>query len=206
MDIDIKTNLDEFVAHLSDLEKKQLPFATSRALNDVAKDMQAKVIDATTSHFNNTKQWYLPGRPLGIKRIFSDKRDLTSGVFTKAPFGILQEEGGVKTATKTANLAIPLDDIQKKYKTNRPGLSGAKRALQETGKRKPFIIMANGKLGMYQRTTKKRFPLKLLFRLQPSARTEKRWGFKDAAEGEARRRFVSAFQKRLIEAIESMKQ
>lgn len=205
MDVKFESNLDEFVAHLSDLEKKQLPFATSRALNDVAKDMQAKVISATENNFNNTKKWWSPNQPLGIKTALSKKQDLTASVFTRAYFGVLQEEGGVKTATKTANLAIPLDDIQKKYQTNRPGLSGAKRALQDTGKRKPFIIMANGKLGMYQRTTKKRFPLKLLFRLQPSARTQKRWGFKDAAEGEARQRFVSAFKRRLIEAIGSMR-
>jgi len=206
MKITTHTNLDQFISHLTDLEKKQIPFATSRALNDVAKQMQAKVIDKTEANFDNRKKWYRAGSPIGIKVHRSTKQDLTAGIYTKAHFGALQEDGGIKSATQSHNLAIPLQDIPKKYRNNKPGLSGARRAMQEKGKRGAFIAIGkSGKLGMYRRKTKKRYPLKLLFRLQPSAKIQKRWGFKDAAEREARQRFVSAFHQRLIEAIASMR-
>ena len=57
MKITVKSNIDEATRGLSDLARRQIPFATSRALNATAKSVQDRLSREITSRFDRPTPW-----------------------------------------------------------------------------------------------------------------------------------------------------
>ena len=78
--INVKSNVKQFTKGLRRIEKKQIPFATARALTWTAQDAQKWLIKKIPSIFNVNKKWWLKQQPTGIKIKPAKKNDLVSSV------------------------------------------------------------------------------------------------------------------------------
>lgn len=77
--LDVQTNLKPLMAGLDDLAKKQIPFATARALTAVAKKVQKAETDAISDIFD--RPTLFTQRSVGVRA--AKKADLTATVFVK---------------------------------------------------------------------------------------------------------------------------
>ena len=101
MEISVKSNIKQLIQQMNNAEKKQVPYATSLALNAVAVKAQENVQKSIEGKFNNRKKWWLRQQPTGVKVKFTDRRKdnlKKSSVFLgpKNWWGDLQEKGGTK--------------------------------------------------------------------------------------------------------------
>jgi hypothetical protein len=193
MEITVKDNIKEVTRFLNDVQKKQVPYASSRALNDTAVDGQNSVVAAIPTTFQNRKKWWLKQQPTGIKVKFSKKTDLRARVHTSAYFAEIQEKGGTKTPKSSKNLAVPTGKVPKKYRTSH----GAKEMLNANKK-----VFRTPK-GVFRRSGKKN--ITLLWSFTPSARVPRRFGFIQIVEKVVKRRFSQHFKTRIDQAIASAK-
>ena len=196
MEIRVDSNIKEFTKWLNTVQREQVPFATSRAINDVAVDGQSSIVKHITGTFKNIKRWWLKQQPTGVKVRFSNKRDLHARVFTDVYFSQRQQDGGVKAPKQSKNLAIPLPAVPRKYRTS----SGARDMLRADNK----TFSVKGK-GIFKRKGKKRYPITPLFTYAPSSRTKPALKFDLIIEKVVRRRFAQHFKKRLDAALASAK-
>jgi hypothetical protein len=193
VEISLKGNIKEFTKHLTMLEKQQVPYATSRAINDTAVDGQESVQEAIPHIFNNRKRWWLKQQPTGIKVKFSNKQNLHAKIHTSAYFAKLQSEGGIKTPKTARNLAIPTEAVPRKYRTSH----GAKEMSADRAN-----VFRTPK-GVFKRSGKKK--ITLLWSFSPSATIKRVFNFHEIIEKVVKRRFEQHFKKRLTQALSSAK-
>lgn len=79
LSLDVQANLKPLMKGLDDLAKKQIPFATARALTAVAKKVQAAEKEALTEVFD--RPTLFTQRSIGVKA--AKKADLTATVYVK---------------------------------------------------------------------------------------------------------------------------
>lgn len=193
MDVSVKHNIKDFTRYLTDVQKKQVPYASSRALNDTAVDGQNAVVEKIPGIFKNRKKWWLKQQPTGIKVKFSKKNSLMARVFTTAYFAEIQEKGGVKTPKSSGKLAVPTAAVPRKYRTSR----GARDMLNERQN-----IFRTPK-GVFKRTGKK--GIQVLWTFARSAVIKPRFGFYAIMEATVKGNFSKNFEQRLKQAIASAK-
>lgn len=193
MEIRLHNNIKEFSRYLTSVQRLQVPFATSRAINDTAVNGQEAVQGEVQHIFNNRKKWWLRQQPTGIKVKFSNKQNLHAQVFTNAYFAPMQAEGGTKKPRSAHNLAIPTDAVPKKYRT-----SHGAREMLNSGQR----VFRTSK-GVFKRTGKK--TLTLLWSFSPTAAIRRIFNFNEIVEKEVIKRFEGHFFKRLEQALATAK-
>ena len=194
MQVILKSNIKEFTKKLTRIQKQQVPFATSRALNDTAINAQDAIVKGIQIRFVNRKKWWLKRQPTGVKVAFSNKRKLWAVVFTNAKFAGLQEEGGIKTPKGRA-IAIPAEKLPKRL--HKAG--GARKLLQSN--KKAF----SSPKGIFRRRGKKRLPIIQQFSYAKTATVRPRLKFVLTATVATNRKFERNFYKRLSEAIKTAK-
>lgn len=107
MQVSIKSNINEFSRHMTWLEKKQIPFATSQAINDVAFEAQRAAKKGMDRHLDNPTPWTKSG--VRVKR--GKKSDPTASVYLVGAAGLpgngdrnkyieFQVEGGIRRPSK----------------------------------------------------------------------------------------------------------
>lgn len=191
--INVKSNVKQFTKGLKRIEKKQIPFATARALTWTAQDAQKRLIKKIPSIFNVTKKWWLKQQPTGIKIKPAKKNHLVSSVYTNAYFAERQEEGGTRRPTKSKNLVIPTKKVPK----SRRKAGGATVML----KGKKVFSTARG---IYRRKGgKKSKSLELLYHKEKSANIKPRFNFKQTVRTIATRTFKRNFLKSLANALKT---
>jgi hypothetical protein len=195
MDFRLDSNIKEFTRELNAIQRQQIPFATSRAINDVAVMAQDQVISGIPRVFNNIKKWWLKQQPTGIKVQFSNKSNLHAAVHTSAYFAKMQEEGGTKQPRTAKNLAVPTARVAKKYRT-----SHGARELMDANKN----VFRTSK-GVFRRTGKKRYPIQLLWSFTPTAKIKPRFRFYDTCKAAVQRNFEVQFKMRLAQALATAK-
>jgi hypothetical protein len=109
MSMSVKSNVKDFVKHLDKVQKKQVPFATARALTWTVKESQKAIQEAIPHTFKVTKKWWLAKQPTGIKVRSAKKTDLEAVVYTTAYFAKLQEEGGIKIPFRGRGILVPTE-------------------------------------------------------------------------------------------------
>src|SRR6266567_2030838 len=173
MSFSISVDISGAVASLSDLQKRQLPYATSRAINSVATSSRETLIALMPSlfRFRTGTQWLRRGGPthrgwFDIK--FSTKTNLVAIVQTTFDYLWLQEFGGEKRG-RGPHIAVPMGKLRLKKipsqlkpkfilaagSSGGGALGGVLRAASLTGARSRkkqfqqfgvgFILKSNGK-------------------------------------------------------------
>ena len=166
--INVNSNIKYIESYMNNLEKKQLPFSTSLALNKIALLSQERICKAIPRIFNNSRNWWDKRQRTGIRVEFANKYTRKSAVYTKAHFADIQEKGCTKKPFSGKMIAVPTNNVPKKLR--------ASNALRKEESNKNIF-----KLG---RSIYKRLPgnrLQRLYSLTPKANIKARFGFRNMA-------------------------
>lgn len=201
IDISVFDDLHEMTKSLNSIQRKQLPFAISRALNDTIFDARKSVVRRVQSVYDNKKKWYNAGSPTGIKAITSRKTRLFVELHAGAYFAERQEEGGVKRAVSGKYVAIPVKGAVARKFQRSDGITRLKRAQKGV-----FITTPKGNKtpSVFKRVGKKR-KVKRLFSFAPKTTTRSSFRFYETAKKVADRRFTRHFSMRLDQALRTAK-
>jgi hypothetical protein len=111
----ITTNIKSLEKDFTDLEKKQIPFASSLALNKTLTKAKKSVINDIESKLTIRNKW-LARSPIGIKAKFSNKKDLTGAITSKADFLNYHIDGGTRTSNRVGgHMAIATTNVRKNF-------------------------------------------------------------------------------------------
>jgi hypothetical protein len=170
--------------------------AASKAINDTLADVQAvtgsKWLPGAFTLRGKGKQWWMPGQKFGFNiRPYSNPESLTGTLGSQADWLKLQEFGGTKSVSGH-NLAIPANDY--KAKSDIMARRIKPRAILDRKSSGAFkATMSNGKMGIFKRVGDARFPIKLLFSLEPTAQIRKRLSFEEQGQKMADELFSTKF-------------
>jgi hypothetical protein len=205
--LNVKSNIKEFTRYLTGIQKKQVPFATARALTWTAKDAQKHLQDAMPTTFNTSRKWWLAKQPTGIKIKTATKLHLVAEIYTTAYFLQLHEEGGIKIPYESRGILIPTA-LTPKYGRKSGGATkvlAGKKILRRGGRStgSPITRAKSGMRGVFRRKGKKRLPVELLYSYVPTAKIKPRLHFKSRAGQKAALTFNANFKRSLSLALKT---
>lgn len=220
-------------AFLADLFANQIPFATSLALNQTAKDAQNAIRARMRQQFTIRRAWVAQG--VTIPR-FSDKNDtpiaVTIQLDPQRSFLAKFEGGGVKYGTAAMPIAIPGKAIRPEfvdlpplalYPKNlglvaRHDVTGVKNprgrvtqrgVLEIQGKRRTFVLTTDmfgvQVPGVYQRTGPGKHDFQLLWAYKQAIPIPPKLGFVETARATIDARWGSRFNAAFTHAVETAK-
>tara|TARA_R100001510_G_scaffold52706_1_gene53658 strand:+ start:574 stop:1221 length:648 start_codon:yes stop_codon:yes gene_type:complete len=174
LEINVESNISALTKAMDAFGKDQLPFATSKALNDTAFIVRNTIVKETFPRSFDVKNKRFAG--VAFKVDTANKRKLEARVFDRLnkDYLALQESGGTKRP-RGNSIAIPTDEI----KVTGRGVTKARRPRQllQSGKRAFRTKSKTGQDIIAQRRGKKRYPLKVLYVLEPQADIKPRFPF-----------------------------
>jgi len=190
IDFNVKSNIKDFES-LVGKHKDQVPYATSRAINETLKGARQYLIRHIKRRQKSNKAWWNNKRT-GINRTFARKDKLAGSIYTCIWWAQLQEEGGIKTPHKGRSIAVPTDKAPKYARKS----GGIKRLM--TGKK----VFATSR-GIYRRKgSKKRQVVEKLHTLTPQAHISRPiLHFYRTVEKYVRRNFHRNHEKAMVQAI-----
>jgi len=218
MHISVKTDVKELTKSLNRIQRKQIPFATSKALNTVAFDVRKMLQDGLDIHLDRPT----PYTKRGVQVEKSTKKKLVAevgfrsksfgkgqGSTTQASYMKRQIEGGTR---KARSKAIPVP-VPKNLKTNKYG-SIVRGKIQKllADKDKYFSGVPKGisdAPGIWQRmpaNSKRKKPggkIRMVIAWEPKADYSKRFPFKRIVETTVRTNFRKRFDFELREALKT---
>ncbi len=202
--ISITSNIKQFERNIRGIQRKQLPFATSVALNDTAFDVRKHIVEKTYKRDFQVRNTRFIGAALRVKK--STKRTLEASVFDKLDREFLQRHtsGGVKRP-RGAHIAIPSREL--KAKRSGKGVPKSLRPRAALANKKTFItrLRSSGQLVIMRRKTKKSRPVSVLYLLEPTARIRKTFRFYDDAERVVSQRIGPNFARAWRKALRTAK-
>lgn len=186
---------------MTDIEKRQMPFAASRAINDTTGDIRESTERSLPVVLDNPT----PFTKKGMFTSPATKRKLEGVVGFKpiqSDYLVKQEEGGIRLPKRKA-LLMPVGMRLNQY-------GNMTRNAVKTARSKPntFSGKIRGVGGIWQRTgknRKKKGYLKLLVAFRSTATYRKRLGFEVRAIAVARLNFAGHMTKRLAQAVRTAK-
>lgn len=196
MDLGLRRDLDQVIGNLNRFERKQLPFATSLALNTVAKDAQRRAQRQMRLDLDRPTRFTIQG--VAVKR--SSKRNLESAVFIKeiqAEYLKYQVDGGTRRPKKRA-VVVPV-----KVRLNKFGNIPRKKIKALLTRDDVFVVRDSKAAGIYQRM--KSGKLKMLVAFESKAEYEKRFPFGSVIVKEAQTRMPPALRQALRKALATAK-
>lgn len=207
--------LDDNIGYLQmvmdNLGKNQLPFAMAQTLNDAAFEVRQNTIKntwgqgITERNTNFIKSVMMPIK--GVNR--ATKKNLRA-IVQNYPDGPRHRDylqrlavGGVKTPQGN-NLTIPARDLKLRP---RGGVTKANRPRQLLNRKNVFkqTISRTGQPAIFRRATKDRYPLQILYVLEPSGSVRKQFDFYDDANAKARYVMQKNFKKNYKRAVSNAK-
>lgn len=203
--LSIKADVDAAERMLSDIGRKQLPFATAMALNDTAADVKEREERGIEQEFDRPTPF--TKRALYVRRATKSRLAAQVGVKpVQAEYLRLQVTGGVRRPKRRA-LVVPAGARLNRY-GNLP-----KGALGRLGKRANVFATSQGKRraahlppGIYQRTGGRAGGrVKMLVAFEPRASYAARWQFHPVAMRRARAVFFDHFVGRMRQAMATAK-
>ena len=218
MQIDIRSDVKELTKSLNRIQRKQIPFATSRALNTLAFDVRKMLQDGLDIHMDRPT----PYTKRGVQVEKSTKKKLVAevgfrsksfgkgkGSATQASYMKRQIEGGTR---KARSKAIPVP-VPKNLKTNKYG-SIVRGKIQKllADKDKYFSGVPKGisdAPGIWQRmpaNSKRKKPggkIRMVIAWEPKTQYSKRFPFKRIVETTVRTNFRKRFDFELREALKT---
>ena len=186
--LQIKSNASD---QLSNIAKKQIPFAVAKTLTNIAQKSQNEVRNSIKEKFFIRKK--SGGFESSIRIKPATKTNLTAEVYTMAAFAALQQTGGIKKA-KDGRLAIPsyqaINQVKKRTDSNSPSSYLAGDAFK--------IKTKSGAEAIAQRKGKE---FKILFFLRKSADIDKRLDMIEITTNTVKDRFEAQLKGNINEVL-----
>lgn len=195
--LNVKSNIRPFKRKLSRIKRKQLPFATSKALNDTIFDVRRHIVGPVWSRAFEAKNARFASATFRVAK--STKRKLVASLFdalNRANLA-LHETGGVKRPFRGQHLAVPVGV----KRTASGKISKGRRPAALRGKGGVFKTrLSTGNEGLVERRGKKG-KLSVLYTLPRAARIKAKFPFEREAHAMAARRFTRRFKVSLERAL-----
>lgn len=212
MSVDFSVHFDAagFRAWTSDLVRRQIPFATSLALNATAFDARKALVSDLPRHF--TIRDTFTARRLNYEK--STKRNLVAYVGHRLEYMKRQGESGVKIAEAGRYVGVPTAGTRSLHPKNmtKRGVNFPRVFLKSKARRKKhgsFAVKRGAKLLVY-RTVKsgqrlERGNAELMYALVPSIKIPKRWPFYDTVSDVVASRWKVNAEKAFRRALRTMR-
>ncbi len=198
MDVNITVHgLDAWVAKIRNLPK-QLRYATAVTLTRSAEHAQDAILTRTRDVFTIRKSWLQPGYEFGINRKAATKDDLSAEVYSRAPWMLRHEEGGIKLPKKEY-LAVPQEGVKR---TRKDLIAAGQRP---KALKRSFIIWKT-KSGpmLFQRVGRgKASTIKAMYAFEKIAHIEARWQFIKTGIAVVTKAYGKIFAAALKDALET---
>jgi len=202
MKIELKADIKQLTKKLNKVQRKQIPFATAQAINEVAFKARKALMAQSKKKLDRPT----PFTVKGFQVVKAKKTSLTAIVYVdskRAKYMQFQIEGGIRTPNKRA---IPVP-VQKNVALNKYGNMPRKKIntlLNNvkifSGKPKGQGRNANAPAGIWKRTNKNN-KLKLLVSYEPFVKYEARFPFYKIVTKVVESTFEDTFKKHLAKAI-----
>lgn len=196
MQISIQSDLKRFEKDLTDIEKKQIPFATSLALNNTAIEAQKEAQRQMGRRLDRPTPFTKRG--VNVKR--SSKYKLQASIFIQdiqAEYLKYAIEGGTR---RPKGKAIP---IPQGIRLNQFGNMPRNKIKQLLARDDVFVINNDDSAGIYQRMRNGTF--KLLASFHSEAKYKARYPFEDIVRKEVGKRFRAFMKQSLDKALATAK-
>jgi len=197
MQISVKSNISAVTKALDAFGKRQIPFATSLALNDAAFAVRKEIVERTYPDSFTVRNKRFAGAMFRVGK--ASKRNLTATVsdVLGRDYMTMQAEGGIKRP-RGRNIAIPSRQIKRTATGKVPMAKQPRNLLGGKGYRTTLrsgqpVIAENVGRGAAKRQ-------RVLYLLEPTARIPKRFPFYERGRKVAQTSFARAFSKRFAQA------
>ena len=197
MQISVKSNISAVTKALDAFGKRQIPFATSLALNDAAFALRKEIVERTYPDSFTVRNKRFAGAMFRVGK--ASKRNLTATVsdVLGRDYMAMQAEGGIKRP-RGRNIAIPSRQIKRTATGKVPMAKQPRNVLGGKGYRTTLrsgqpVIAENVGRGAAKRQ-------RVLYLLEPTARIPKRFPFYERGRKVAQTSFARAFNKRFAQA------
>ncbi len=144
----VTSNTNEIIRELTDIERNQIPYATSLALNNTAEIAMLYMTKKIDKDFNVTAKWNKVGGRAGIKKKRATKNKHNVEIYIpSANHWIQDHEDG---ETREGNIFIPTKGFKYLYpsiRTNRAIKKKAKTLLSNKSRNRIFEAKLNGGKG-----------------------------------------------------------
>jgi len=201
LSLNVGSNINQVAGWLTNVQRKQLPFATAGALTDTAFDVRKHAVERTFPRDFYIHNKRFPAAALRVDK--ANKRKLRAAVYDRLNLDYLvrASQGGMKVARDGQHIAIPVRDIG-----GRRGARGMPKSLRPKAvlaKKRTFInrTRKTGQLMILRRKTKKQRPLEGLYILEKQAKVPKQLRFYEDAAKVVQRRMVPNFKKSFERAL-----
>ncbi|WP_020594111.1 hypothetical protein [Kiloniella laminariae] len=216
-DLSLQDNIPTIIDKLTDLEKTQLPFALSAALNDTAFEARKAVVDHVGDVFTIRGEW-----SGGFRVEKATKSNPVAGLGSLHDSLALHSEGGTLRAKSSSGRFVPTlaarqggvfsGKIQKGLKPRalmRKISSARKPKKRGKGRAdpKPFLLnnLPGGGSGIFIRSGASRLPIVRLFSIKDEVKIDRKFNFEAVAERVAATRLRENFISRLDRALTTAK-
>jgi len=197
MEISVRDDLKKLTRDLSRLQKKQIPFAASLAINETAENAQAALKVQAQKKLDRPTRQTIGSFRVGRR---SNKNNLVRNVFIlpwAAEYLKYQIDGGVRT-TRGKGTGVPFNQKLNKF----GNIPGRKKGLVK--KKKQFVATIKGISGVWERFGRKGKFIRLVTAFETRVVYRKKFNFYKIVSGVVSGRFNKnmniAFKKALATA------
>lgn len=173
--------------------------ATSKAINRALLDVQEWAVEKLLPQsFTLRSKWWKPRSRFGFNIGFAKEGRLKGTLGSQADWLRGHDKGAVRSPVKGKAKAVPVGPLR----GNRP-IRKAKRPRTLLDKAKHFIAKdSSGMVGIYRRKyKKKRYPIELFYKLQPTVRVPAGFQFEAKGQPKALTAFKSKFAQEMQKEI-----
>ncbi len=197
MEIKVGANVDEMARWLTAVQQRQIPFATSRALNSVALAARRHIVDVTGPRDFTLRNRRFLGVALRVE--MSTKRDLVARIYDRLGRDYLETQaaGGKKKPT-SGRIAVPAAEV-----ASRRTSMGVPKRLRPRAAPRAFRRNVRGTEMILQRVGKRSPQVRVLYVLSGEARIPKRFAFYEDARAVVLRSIDATFAGELTKALAS---
>ena len=219
MDFQVRVDVPPALRSLSRLKREQIPFATSRALNEIGKLGREDTTKGIFERFDVRRPQRIK---TSVKQDYANKRTLRTVLTVRDPFLAQHEEGGIRRPGDIySSIAQPIGPVQRRRKVirgkntpkallaeggpkiGRPKGSKGGRSQRQLKRPTPFIAkMKSGKVGVFKRRKKRgRLPIDLLFTFEKAVKISPRLEFQKTVLERVSRSWEPVFGREFARAI-----
>lgn len=195
----VSHNLRRVARRIARIQKRQIPFAASGALNDTVFQVRKRIVGRTWPRAMKVRNRRFASAAFRVEK--ANKRTLRARLFDKLGRAsmALHATGGTKKP-RGGHLAVPSDNVRR---TGTGKVPAKKRARVILSTDKAFKApMRTGNIGVFEKTgSKKNRKVRLVHTLVRRAPIRKRFPFYEDAESTSRRAFPNNFSRRLARAL-----
>ena len=164
----VKVDMARSLRDLDAFKRRQIPFATSRALNEIGRIARAA---QTQGMFERFEVRRAPRMRTAVRMKASSKTRLETVLTIRDPHLVQHEEGGVR---KPGDVQSAIVQAVAPAQRRRRIIRGSNRpkVILKRSKRAFVATMKSGKTGVFRRRGKKRYPIDLVFAFEKSVKLE----------------------------------